>query len=69
MLLVLQVTLQPFDKWAVDFVGPINMPGKCTSSCYTITATDYLTRWEEAKLVIDCTYVTVASFIFENIVM
>ena len=28
-----------------------------------------MTRWEEATLVVDCTTVTVVTFIFENIVM
>ena len=36
-----QVTLQAFDKWAIDFVGPINPPGKCTGPRYIITATNY----------------------------
>ena len=66
--LVLYVTLQPFDKWAIDFVGPINLLGKCTSACYIITATNYLTQWVEAAPVIDCTAAMAARFIFENIV-
>ena len=28
--LVPQITLQAFDKWVVDFVGPISPVGKCT---------------------------------------
>jgi hypothetical protein len=39
------LTLQAFEKWAIDFVGPINPPGKCTGSRYIITVTEYLTRW------------------------
>ena len=68
MLLVPQVTLQPFDKWVVDFVGPINPPGKETGVRYIITATNYLTRWAEAALVVDCTAATATTFIFEKIV-
>ena len=62
-----KVTLQAFDKWAVDFVGPINPPGKRTSSRYIITTTYYLTRWAEVKSVKDYSTATVAQFIFENI--
>ena len=67
-MLVAQVTLQPFDKWAVDFVCPINPPGRRTSVQYIIIETDYLTRWEEAMPVMDCTVATKAKFIFKNIV-
>ena len=34
-----QVTLCTFDKWAIDFVGPINPPGKRTGARYIITGT------------------------------
>ena len=68
MPLVPQVTLQPFDKWAVDFVGPINTPGKRTGARYIITATDYLTRWVEVAPFVNCTAATAVRFIFENIV-
>ena len=68
MPLVPQVTLQPFDKWDVYFMGPIQPPAKGNSAWYIITTTDYLTRWVEVALVADCTTMTVTKFIFENIV-
>jgi hypothetical protein len=48
------MTLQEFEKWAIDFVGPINPPGKRTGARYIITVIEYLTRWDEVKLVKDC---------------
>ena len=68
MPLVPQITLQEFDKWAVDFVGHINPPGKRIGVRYIIIVMDYLTRWAEAMLVKDCIAMIAAKFLFDNIV-
>jgi hypothetical protein len=39
MPLAPQLTLQAFEKWAIDFMGPINPPGKKIGARYIITAT------------------------------
>ena len=62
-----QITLQAFDKWAIDFVGPINPPRKRIGTKYIITTTNHLTRWAEAAWVKDYNAVTTMQFIFENI--
>ena len=68
MPLVPEVTLKPFDKWVVDFVGPIHPPRKRTGAHYIIAVMDYLMRWTEAALVVDCTAAMAGRFLFENIV-
>jgi hypothetical protein len=62
------MTLQEFEKRAIDFVGPINPPGKRTGSRYIITVTEYLTIWAEVKAVKDCSETTVVHFIFDEII-
>ena len=56
-----QVMLQPFKKWAIDFLGPIQPQGK-TCARYIITATEYLTRWAEAESAKDCMGATTVKF-------
>jgi transposase InsO family protein len=68
MSLAPQLTLQTFEKWAIDFVGPINPLGRHTGAGYIITATEYLTRWDEAREVKDCSATTVGCFIFDDII-
>jgi len=61
-------TIQIFDKWAVDFIGPISPPARHSKASYIITATEHLSRWAKPAPVKDCTTEIVACFIFENII-
>ena len=47
---------------------PINSPRKRTGARYIITMTNFLTRWEEVALVVDCTTAKATRFLFDNIV-
>ena len=68
MPLVPQITLHAFDKFDVDFVGPISPAGKRTGARYFIIVTNYLTRWEEVVPSKDCTTMKTTDFLFENVV-
>jgi len=60
-----QVTFEPFEKWGMDFVGPINPPSK--QKQYIIVCTDYLTKWAKTKVIKVETEEKVAEFLRENI--
>ncbi|MCO5606432.1 hypothetical protein L7F22_060620 [Adiantum nelumboides] len=59
---------QPFEKWGLDFVGPISPAAYNTQSRYIIVAIDYVTKWTEAKASRKADAITTANFLFENII-
>jgi transposase InsO family protein len=60
--------LSPFEKWGIDFVGPISPAARASRSRYIILATDYATKWVEAKATRGNDAATAATFLFENII-
>eukprot|EP00253_Pinus_taeda_P027115 PITA_27115 len=60
-----QVILEPFERWAIDFIGPINPPSN--QRVYILVCTDYMTKWVEAKALIKANEELVLTFLFEEI--
>jgi IS30 family transposase len=65
MPLCAQVMGEPFEKWALDFVGPISPMSRKKN--YILVCTDYVTKWVEAKSVFKATKKYVVEFIYEDI--
>ena len=58
------LSTRAFAKWGIDFVGPIKPPARHTHAEYIIVATDYLTKWVEAKATVKNDARTTAKFLF-----
>ena len=57
--------IKPFEKWDLDFIGPINPPSN--QKKYILVCTDYVTKWVESKALIFANEKSVVSFLFEDI--
>ena len=60
-----QIVIEPFEKWALDLVGPINPSSRRRS--YILVYTDYVTKWVEAKELTRAMKQAVSYFLFEDI--
>eukprot|EP00253_Pinus_taeda_P018140 PITA_18140 len=57
-----QLVIEPFERWALDFIGPINPPSN--QRTYILVATDYVTKWVEAESLPKATEDSVIQFLF-----
>ncbi|MCO5593442.1 hypothetical protein L7F22_047456 [Adiantum nelumboides] len=56
-----------FAKWGIDFVGLIQPPAYRTQAQYIIVATDYLTKWVEARATRKNDARTTTAFLYDNV--
>lgn len=68
MSLTRVMTDQPFEKWKIDFVGPISPAAKYTQARYIIVATDYCTKWAEAKATRKANARSAAKFLHKQVI-
>ncbi|MCO5587012.1 hypothetical protein L7F22_040957 [Adiantum nelumboides] len=59
--------VKAFAKWGIDFVGLIQPSAYRVQAQYIIVATDYLTKWAEAKATRKNDARTTAAFLYENV--
>jgi hypothetical protein len=57
---------ESFDCVGIDIVGPLSITP--TGNRYIVVATEYLTKWPEAKAIQDTKATTIAKFIYEEII-
>jgi hypothetical protein len=60
-----QVLINPFERWALDFVGPITPMSR--KKQYILVFTDYATKLVEAKALYQANEQSVFDFLFEEI--
>ena len=51
-----------------DFIGPISLAARESQARYIITATDYVTKWAEARAVRKANALAMARFLYEDII-
>ena len=57
---------QPFERLGMDIVGPL--PETRKGNKYMVVATEYLTKWPEARAIPDAKAASVVSFFYEDII-
>lgn len=61
------LSLVPFEKWRIDYVGEIHLHSS-KEMAYIVVATEYLTKWVEAQAVKINTAAHAPASMYENII-
>ena len=65
MYLQPQLVVEPFDRWDLDFVGPIRPHSK--QKAYILVCTNYKTKWVEAVALVKANDQAVIDFLYGEI--
>ena len=60
-----QSVIEPFDRWALDFIGPISPHSK--QKAYNVVCTDYMTKWVEAVALAKANDQAMIDFLYSEI--
>ena len=60
-----QLSIEPFKKWGLDFVGPINPPSK--NKEYILVCIDYVTKWVKVVALKHARDTKVIEFLYSEI--
>ena len=60
-----QLVVEPFERWALGFIGPINPPSK--QKVYILVCIDYMTKWVEDVALVKANDQVVMDFLYGEI--
>ena len=58
----------PFEKWGLDYLGPIKPATRESQARYIVVARDYMTKWAEARVVRKVDAWSTTRFIYKQVI-